>query len=168
MDAEVDRFRVLSVCQQFCFGFISIHRHVTAETVFEKPRNFFVGDISRSYARCCYVGVYYSTYLLTYDTTYFYDNDTILPLATVAVRAPCRLWCRCRPPKHPSASIIIWVVSLCSYPTSTSSPSSSRCPGDDLAKSNSHVTMFPNLSRRLEFKYCLLSIGKPPTSHNFN
>jgi hypothetical protein len=90
MDAEVDRFRVLSVCQQFCFGFISIHRHV-AETVFEKPRNFFVGDISRSYARCCYVGVYYSTYLLTYDTTYFYDNDTILPLATVAVRAPCRL-----------------------------------------------------------------------------
>ena len=91
MDAEVDRFRVLSVCQQFCFGFISIHRHVTAETVFEKPRNFFVGDISRSYARCCYVGVYYSTYLLTYDTTYFYDNDTILPLATVAVRAPCRL-----------------------------------------------------------------------------
>jgi hypothetical protein len=42
MDAEVDRFRVLSVCQQFCFGFISIHRHVTAETVFEKPRNFSV------------------------------------------------------------------------------------------------------------------------------
>lgn len=71
-------------------------------------------------------------------------------------RAPCRL------------SPLSVPLGMCSYPTS--SPSSSRCTGDDLANSNIHVhvTKFPNLSRRLEFKYFLLSIGKPPTSHNFN
>lgn len=165
MDAEVDRFRVLSVCQQFCFGFISIHRHVTAETVFEKPRNFFV---LAAYVELATFRDPTRDVVMYYLSTYL-RYDVLLSLATVAVRAPCRLSV-----PMPSSQVStrapliwgVWGVSLCSY--TTSSPSSSRCTGDDLANSNIHVTKFPNLSRRLELKYCLLSIGKHPTSHNFN